>query len=240
MKKTLIALIATTALPASAQTVQTFTLPAGCYAYLTVQTESCSVDHIFSCEGDAEGTQLRDEIGPNGLSGIFQIDEETQWLKSIDIFSEETERLSPEITDRASITDLIENGIDTYDFTTESEEVGQSRYVGFDSLTGKQVTIDDILLDETEYNITAYDNDGEVTWTAQGNEYISQRFRMFLSGTSTVTFGDDTIEIQDAPVEFIFEGEPGFLSANPKYGCGVTESAAPSALQRLGALHDEL
>lgn len=241
MKKPLIAIVAMlTALPAAAQTVQTFSLPAGCTAYLTIQTESCSVDHIFTCEGDAEGTQRRASIGERGLSGLYQIDEETQWLESIDIFSEETERLSPDVADPASISELVETGIDTYDFTTESDEVGQSRYVGFDSLTGNTITVDGILLDETEYNITAYNADGEVEWSSKGNEYISQRFNMFLSGSSEVTFGEETFDIEDRPVEFIFEGEPGFLSANPKYGCGVTESAAPSVIQRLEALTNEL
>ena len=99
MKKTLIAILATAAMPAAAQTVDTFTLPAGCTAYLTIQTESCSVDHIFTCEGDAEGTQRRAAIGERGLSGLYQIDGETQWLESIDIFSEETERLSDNVDD---------------------------------------------------------------------------------------------------------------------------------------------
>lgn len=240
MKKTLLILGATIAAPAAAQTVDVFELPAGCEAYLTIQTEDCSVDHIFTCEGDLEGTQRRVSIGEDGVSYIGQIDAETQWIESVHLFSGHVERLSDEVTDRASISELIENGVDTYDFTTESEEIGQTRYVGQDSLTGRQVTIDGVTLDETQYNIIAYDEDGEVKWSSEGNEYISQRFRMFLAGTSTITTGEGSFDTEDNPVEFIFEGEPGFLSANPKYGCGETLSSAPSLLDRLEALNNEL
>ena len=240
MKKTLIALFATAAVPVSAQTPEVFALPAGCDAYLTVQTEACSVDHIFTCEGDAEGTQRRVSIGETGVTYVGQIDSETQWIESLHLSSGHSERLSDDVTDRASFSDLVENGIDTYDFTTESEEIGQTRYVGQDSLTGNQVTIDGVTLDETQYNITAYDAEGEVKWSSEGNEYISQRFRMFLAGSSTITTENGSFDNDDAPVEFIFEGEPGFLSKFPKYGCGETLSSAPSFFQRLEALNDTL
>lgn len=240
MQKLLTLLMVSAAVPVAAQTADTFELPEGCSAYLTIQTEACSVDHIFTCEGDAEGTQRRAAIGQNGLSGYYQIDAETQWLESVDIFAQEIERLSENVTDPASISELVETGIDTYDFTTESDETGQTRYVGFDSLTGNQVTIDDVLLDETEYNITAYDAAGDVLWQSKGNEYISQRYGMFLSGTSEVTVDGETFTIEDHPVEFIYEGEPGFLSANPKYGCGASDASAPSLIQRLEALQNEL
>jgi len=240
MKKPIMILGILASQPVAAQTVDLFELPEGCTAYLTIQTQDCSVDHMFTCEGDADGTQRRASIGENGLSYIGQIDDETQWVESLHIFSGHAERLSDEVRDRASISELVEAGIDTYDFTTESDEIGVTRYVGQDSLTGEQVTIDGVTLDETQFNIIAYDEDGEVIWSAEGNEYISQRFRMFLSGTSTVTTPDGSFDSEDNPVEFIFEGEPGFLSANPKHGCGATLSSAPSLLERLEALNNAL
>ena len=48
---------------------------------------------------------------------------------------------------------------------------------------------------------------------------------MCLAGTGTVTTPRDTFERDGSPVEFIFPGEPGFLSANPKHGCGVVMSS---------------
>lgn len=225
MKKTLTCLFISAAVSAQAQTAEVFELPAGCEAYLTVQTEACSVDHIFTCEGDAEGHQRRISIGENGVTYAGQIDAETQWIESFHIGSGHVERLEDDPRDRASISELVEMGIDTYDFQTESEEIGTSRYVGQDSLTGRQVTIDGVVLDETQYNITAYDSDGEVRWQAEGNEFISQRFNMFLSGSSVITTPNGSFDNDDNPVEFIFPGEAGFLSAHPKHGCGETLSS---------------
>ena len=39
-----------------AQTAQTFSLPGGCTAYLTVQMSSCTVSHHFTCDGDPAGS----------------------------------------------------------------------------------------------------------------------------------------------------------------------------------------
>jgi len=61
-------------------------------------------------------------------------------------------------------------------------------------------------------------------WSTQGNEVISRDWRMFLSGTGRVTTADGSFDSDDTPVEFLFPGENGFLSANPKYGCGVAIS----------------
>ena len=227
MKKILTCLFISAAMPASAQTAEVFELPAGCEAYLTVQTEACSVDHIFTCEGDTEGHQRRISIGENGVTYAGEIDAETQWIESVHFGSQHVERLEADPRDRASISELIEMGIDTYDFQTESDEVGTSRYVGQDSLTGRQITIDGVVLDETQYNITAYDSNGDVKWASEGNEYISQRFNMFLSGSSEITTPNGSFDNDDNPVEFIFPGEPGFLSANPKHGCGETLSSFP-------------
>ena len=240
MNKILTALLLSAALPAYAQTVEVFDLPEGCDAYLTIQTEACSVDHIFTCEGDTDGHQRRISINESGVTYAGEIDRETQWVESFHISSGHVERLEDSPRDPASFSELVENGIDTYDFMTESDEVGTSRYVGQDSLTGKQVTIDGVVLDETQYNITAYDADGELKWSSEGTEYISQRFRMFLAGSSRITTPNGSFDNDDNPVEFIFPGEPGFLSANPKFGCGETLSSAPSLIDRLEALNDKL
>lgn len=214
------------ALPAFAQsTPETFSLPAGCEAYLTVQGADCSVDHHFTCEGDPQGYKSRASLNENGMTYIGTVDDEAQWMTSFHVFSGHSERLSEDNPDPASISELIEFGVDTYDFTTQSDEIGVSRYVGQDSLTGRQITIDGVTLDETQYNITAYDGDGSVMWQSEGNEFISRNWRMFLSGTTTVTTPDDAFDLNGSPVEFIFPGEPGFLSANPKHGCGVEMSS---------------
>ncbi|WP_439154458.1 hypothetical protein [Yoonia sp.] len=212
------------AAPATAQ--ELFSLPAGCDAYLTVQGSSCQVEHYFTCQGDPVGHQRRVSLDERGLTYAGEIDAEAQWIGSVYVLSGHSERLAPDPADPASFSELVASGIDTYDFETLSDEIGTTRYVGQDSLTGRQVTIDGVTLDETAYQITAYDGAGTVLWESQGNEFINRDWRIFLSGTSTITTPNDTFDTDDRPVEFIFPGEPGFLSAQPKHGCGVAISSA--------------
>ena len=224
MKYYLIALSCLAA-PAAAQDAPAqFALPQGCDAFLSVQLNSCTVSHHFVCEGDPEGHQRRVTLDEEGLTFAGEIDAEAQWIQSIHPRSGHADRLAPDPADPASLSNLIENGVDTYDFITLSDEIGPTRYVGEDTLTGRQITIDDITLDETTYDITALSPDGDVIWQSKGREFISRNWRMFISGTGTTTVGSESFERDESPVEFIFPGEPGFLSPNPKHGCGVAIS----------------
>ncbi len=221
----LIALVAFMPAPAHAETP--FSLPAGCTAYLTVQDSSCLVEHHFRCDGDLEGTQRRVSLDEEGMTYMGQIDAETQWLESYHSRGGHTEKLESNPADRASLSELMATNADDYDFRTLSSEIGTTRYVGRDTLTGKQVVIDGVTLDETTFDLTAYAADGSFAWRTQGREFINREWRMFLSGTSTVTTPTDTFERDSTPVEFIFPDEAGFLSSKPKHGCGVMMSAAP-------------
>lgn len=207
------------------ETPRTFSLPQGCTAYMTVQSKDCTVDHHFTCEGDPEGHQQRVSLTEEGVTYIGSINSETQWVGSYHPFTGHSERLGPDGDDPASFTELTTKGIDTFDFTTLSDEIGTTRYVGQDELTGKSVVIDGIDLEETKYSIRALSPEGEELWRAEGNEYISRRWRTFFAGTGTVTTPTDSFDKDDSPVEFIFPGESGFLSANPKHGCGVLLSS---------------
>lgn len=215
---------------AFAQSAQTISLPAGCTGYLTVQSKSCTVSHHFTCEGDPEGWQRRIDMNDTGITYFGAIDAETQWVESYDLQSGGTETLEASPVDRASFTDLTTNGMDSYDFKTESAESGVTRFVGADKLTGESVTIDGVTLQQTEYNITAYDSGGAMIWQSKGREFISPEWRMFLSGRSTITTPEDEFETDDTPMEFIFPDEPGFLASMPKYGCAsVLSDLAPEA-----------
>lgn len=214
----------------SAQTARTFTLPAGCEGIVTIQMRSCTVSHQFTCSADPEGWQRRVDMGADGPTYMGAIDGETQWMESFHVATGHSERLEDAPRDPASFSVLLDEGTDTYDFQTLSDEIGTTRYVGFDTLTGVTQEIDGVLLDQTEYKITAMDTGGGMIWESAGFEWISRDFRVFLSGVSTITTPDGSFETDDSPVEFIFPGEPGFLSVYPKHGCGETVSAAPGGL----------
>ncbi len=224
---TLLVAIGLTATPAFSQIAATFSLPAGCEAWVTVQAKDCTVEHNFTCEGDPVGLKQRVTLDEEGMTYLGATDDESQWIRSFHPRSGHTEQLEDNPRDRASLTELIETGIDTYDFRTLSPELGATRFVGQDSLTGRVVTIDGVTLEETQFNITAYAEDGTELWSAEGNEYISRDWRMFQAGPGTVTTPRETYEEDDSPVEYIFPGEPGFLSVNPKHGCGLTLSNSP-------------
>ncbi|SHJ00305.1 hypothetical protein [Wenxinia saemankumensis] len=204
-------------LPAFAQQVE---IPQGCTAYLTVQAMSCRVSHHFTCEDDPEGWQRRIDMDQSGITYFGAIDSETQWVESFHLLSGTTEYLSEEVDRPASFTSLLEEGVSDYDFTTTNDAGEVTRYVGTDRLTGESVEIDGVTLDRTDYDITAFDSEGEILWSSAGNEYISRDWRMFLSGQSTYVSPEGSFESDDSPVAFIEPGEPGFLSPAPIYGCG--------------------
>jgi hypothetical protein len=202
-----------------------FSLPAGCTAFLTVQSNDCSVDHHFKCAGDPEGVQRRVSLDERGMTYLGSIDSETQWVNSYHPLSNHSERLASDPVDPASFSELLATNRDSYDFQTLSDEIGTTRYVGEDRLTGMTVVIDGVTLDQTSYQITAYAPDGSLQWASKGNEYISRDYRTFLSGVGTVTTPTDEYQRDASPVEFALPGETGFLSAKPKFGCGAVMSS---------------
>lgn len=208
------------AAPAAAQQ---FNLPAGCSGYMTIQSTSCSVSHYFTCDGDEPGQQRRATLDEEGLSYVGMINDEAEWVESFHLRSGHTERLMSSV-DTMSMSVLLDQSVDTWDFTTDSREIGQSRYVGMDRLTGETVEIDGVTLLRTEYDLTAYDNAGNEVWRSEGREFVHPERRMFIGGISNLTTSGDAFQTDDTPVEFIFPEEPGFLSVNPKYGCGVEMS----------------
>ncbi|MBU2992240.1 hypothetical protein Q4555_09990 [Octadecabacter sp. 1_MG-2023] len=210
-------------LAASPLAAQQFSMPAGCEAYLTIQSQSCSVSHYFRCGEDTNGEQRRATLDEEGMSYIGRINAQAEWLESFHLRSGHTERLS-EASDQMNINELIANGVDTWDFVTESAEIGDSRYEGMDRLTGETIVIDGVTLLGTEYALTSYDSAGDVAWRSEGREYVSDEWNMFIGGESSYITSDDRFDSDDTPVEFIFPDEPGFLSTNPKFGCGVEMS----------------
>jgi len=61
---------------------RTFSLPEGCTAYLTVQSQDCSVDHHFTCEGDPEGHKQRISLTEDGVVYVGSTNFESEWVGS--------------------------------------------------------------------------------------------------------------------------------------------------------------
>ncbi len=211
--------------PAPALAQDVFTPPEGCAGTLTVQQKSCTVSNHFTCERDPEGHRRRADFDEEGLTYAGRIDSETQWLESFRPGSDGTEVLEDDPVDRASFSELLETGVDSYDFETVDPDGGRTRFAGADRLTGEEVEIDGVTLRETDFAIKMYDEAGGVLWESTGREYIHPELRIFLSGVGTTRLSDqEPVEEDGSPVEFVFPGEKGFMSARPKFGCGAVDA----------------
>lgn len=201
-----------------------FSLPAGCTAYVTVQMRSCLVSHLFHCNGDPEGYQRRIDLDQQGMTYLGIIDAEAQWIDSYSPRAASHSTLDPEPRDPASLSGLLENNSDAFDFWTTSDAFGRTRYIGEDRLTGETQTIDGVDLLQTAFRIRAFAPDGTLIWQGEGQEFVHPEWRTFLAGVRHVTDANGEGETDERPVEFAFPGESGFLASEPKFDCGVVLS----------------
>ena len=202
--------------------------PKGCDVFMTVQAKACRVSHFYTCGADAPGDQWRVDIDQEGPFFYSRIDSEAQWIESYDPIKQ---TLDPSPADPASFSELLASGIDTWDFNLSRADGSGSRATGYDRLTGKTVVIDGISLSQTEVEFTEFGRDGTVLRRSRGNEYLNPDWRMFFAGPGETDLGDGQwVPIDGSPVEFIFPGEEGFLSTQPKYDCDALTAEGPASV----------
>lgn len=219
MMKPLMILAATVmAAPVAAQ--QSFDAPEGCEPKLTVQHKGCLMVNVWTCEADDPGDQWLAVFGQGGVFSVQRVDSEFQWIEAFKVSGNEA--LQVPATDPASLTELFETQLDTWDFTLETEE-GTERNVGFDMLTGQTTTIDGEVLLNTEYTGRTLDADGNELDNGSGRQFVSETHRLFFFGESWDTATPDQVTDM-SPVEFIYPGEAGFFSASPKFECNQLET----------------
>lgn len=212
-------ILASLILPAAPALADTWAVPAGCEAFMTVQAKECRVSHHYRCSADAPGDQWRVDMDQEGPFFTSRINSEAQWVESYDPMQQ---LLNPAPADPASFSELLTAGVDTWDFTLSKADGSGSRATGFDRLTGQTTLIDGIPLSQTEVEFTEYDLAGNVTRRSRGNEYLHPDWRLFFAGPGEVDLGDGQwLPIDGSPVEFIFPGEEGFLASQPIYDCDV-------------------
>ena len=211
------ALLAALAAPAAAGT---WTAPAGCTIFMTVQSKECRVSNYYTCAQDNPGDQWRADFDQEGLFFQSRINRETEWVESYDIGPGVRQWLDPNPEDPARFSELLSSGLDTFAFTLTQDDGVRTAVRGFDRLTGKTVTIDGVMLDETEFDFTETDMAGNVLRRARGHEYISRDHRTFLAGPGETDLGDGQwLPIDGSPVDFAFPGDKGFAASQPIYDC---------------------
>lgn len=210
-----------------------FIPPEGCTTWLTVQSRQCRVSNYYKCDRDPPGHQWRADFDQQGIFFISRIDAEAQWVESFDLFPTVRQTLDPDPEDPASFTELLE-GLDTFAFNLTKEDGRQSRVRGFDRLTGRSVTIDSVVLKETEFEFEETDTEGNLLRRSRGREYIHPEWRSFFAGPSEYDGGAGYVPVDGSPVSFAFPGDRGFQSTQPIYECEVVISGDPQGVVRAG------
>jgi hypothetical protein len=218
-----------------------FQPPAGCEAFVTVQHSDCQISYHYTCAADARGDQWSVYAGSDGPYYMSRIDRETRWMESHDLITPESDALGKE-TEPASFSSLLETGRDDFDFTTESSTGEVRRYVGFDQLTGRNVTIDGITFEATEFKLEAFDAEGNFLHSRSGTQMISRDWRLFFSDTEHFENANGDVEdSQSRPMTFALPGEKGFLATVPQFGCdqmmtdtGAALTPVPAAFRGAG------
>jgi hypothetical protein len=229
------ALILACAAPAHAGT---FTPPEGCELFMTVQSRSCRVSNHFRCAADNPGDQWRADFDQEGIFFQSRINSEAEWVESLEFFPDTRQTLDPGAPDAASFTNLLDSGLDTFEFGLSKYNGERTRVSGFDRLTGKSFTIDGITLQETEYEFSERDLTGTLLRQARGNEFIHPEWRMFFSGPSQWNGGDDVfLPMDGSPAEFIFPGEKGFAATQPIFDCDAVVAGLPQSRAPEGLIH---
>lgn len=207
-------------LPFAAQ-AQTFPVPEGCEGIVTVQQRGCVMVNVWQCAADPEGDKWIALISEGGVFSIQHVDAEFQWLESFKASG--TEQLMQPAPDPASMSELLENGLDTFEFVID-KPTGAERNVGFDALTGVETEIDGEPLLQTEFEGRTLSADGTELDHGIGRQWVSAKHRIFFFGESWDAATPDQI-VDLSPVEFSYPDDAGFFAAKPKFECGVIESS---------------
>ncbi|PJF10058.1 hypothetical protein [Pseudorhodobacter sp. MZDSW-24AT] len=232
-------LMAAVALPAPAL-AGSFTPPEGCTTFMTVQARQCRVSNHYKCSADTPGDQWRADFDQEGPYFVSRINAEAEWVESYDLGEAAVRQtLDPNPADPASFSELLSSGTDTFAFNLSRDNGEQTRVTGFDTLTGRSVTIDGVTLAETEFEFTETDPNGVVLRQSRGREYIHPEMRLFFSGPSEWRGPDgDFLPTDGSPVTFLFPGEPGFAATEPLFDCDpLMTRATPS---QKDSSHDHL
>ena len=209
---------------------QVATPPKGCEAFLTVQMKECSVSLYWRCEGAPEGTVWEASYDDQGPFSVHTYDRDYQWLDSYYFDDGTSERLYEPGPDPISLSELLETGTDTYTFQTR--EVNQYidrvlTHSGKDMFAGRIEQIDGVDLKLMYVESRTVDDKGELVFQTEGFQYVLEDERLFFLGPDINTDGVDEWESNNAPVDFIYPGEPGFAQMTPLYGCSEVLSSAP-------------
>jgi len=207
---------------AGAADAGSFTPPAGCTGWLTVQSRACRVSNYYKCTQDVPGDQWRTDFDQEGLFFASRTDSEGQWVESIEMNPMVRQTLDANPEDPASFTELL-GGLDTFAFNLSRDNGESSQVRGFDRLTGETVQIDGVTLLQTAFEFSEEAADGTQR-QSRGTEFVHRAWRLFFAGPSEWNDGSGAVPIDGSPLQFVFPGEPGFFTTQPLFECDAVLS----------------
>ena len=217
-----------------------FTPPAGCETFLTVQSKGCRVSNHYVCSADPAGDKWRADYDQEGMFFLSRTNAEGEWIESYDMGSG-TKQVLVDRADPASFSELLLRGRDDYRFNLSTDGAAPTEVQGHDSLTGKNVVIDGEALQETEFEYAETGPDGALLRRSFGNEYISAKWRLFFAGPSQWDGGTGFLPMDSSPMKFSEAGETGFASTQPIFDCDAVMSSLPkSTMPEEAQSHDNL
>ena len=203
-----------------------FTPPEGCQTVMTLQSRGCYVANYYTCEA-SPGALFRVDHDQQGPFYLSEIDEETQWVRSTDLGDNTVQVLDPGAPDPASFTGLLATNYDSFAFSLSKDNGEHSNVTGHDALTGRSVQVDGVTLQQTEYDFTEVDDEGNILRQSRGQEYILLEPRTFIAGTGEWWDGENWVPFDGSPVDFAFPGDKGFEATQPIFDCDAVMSLLP-------------
>ena len=216
----------------SAQAKDRYTMPDSCQGILTAQLSSCEVQNFYRCDGDPTGFLNAMAFGPDGI--LYYAIQNADGAPVIGEYPQDGVSLidNKRGPDFISSTVLMTQGLDRFDFEMDSD-LGTFRAVGQMRLTGETKIIDGRSLDLVESELNFYDPKGALVLSADEPDLFDRELRWHF----------DTLDpdgLNKTPREFIYSGEPGFLTRAPKYDCGVVTSQNTSKHEMMEVRNDQV
>lgn len=196
---------------------QSFEIPKHCEGFLTTQYRGCSVTHYYRCDG-LDGQIIGLSVNDENSLFLHRHDEEFRTLEQRHADIGVILELEQPEEDPISLSDLTQEGMDTFDFVEVVNGETRLHYKGFDKLTDITVEIDGRSLQMTEFKYVMRGPDDEVLDQQSGQQFVDPDFPLLHPGIYVDEL-DSAGTSNHTPVDFIFPGEVGFASRVPKYDC---------------------
>lgn len=197
-----------------------FSTPDGCTSVLTTQYRGCSVSHVYRCDAHP-GELIELNLEDDGAQVLIHYSEQFSVLRMQWLTQDLTILPEGEASDPLSFDELLETGLDSFSY---QERINGEMVVdvnGFDKLIDTEVTIDGRVLKMTEFDYRVTGPDGDLMMHNSGQQFVDPELRIIFSGLF-VDHLDAEGTVDRSPAEFIFEGEPEFLTMVPRFDCNAT------------------